>query len=155
MSKEETEIKDDSQVYIDTMEAQKVIIEQQEEIIERYKQYAEIRADKGWQKKNKETKAFVKVFKKKTMKLIRSAILTCAEKSLLFSVIPYTGYRTNILTDEDDIQMHIEQIAELCEMDRSYTARVLASLEKKGLLERIKNGQRIYIKMNKNYFKCG
>ena len=155
MSKEETEIKDDSQVYIDTMEAQKAIIEQQEEIIERYKQYAEMRADKGGQKKNKETKAFVKVFKKKTMKLTRDLILTCAEKSLLFSVLPYVGYRTNILTDEDDIQMHVEQIAELCEMNRSYTARVLVGLEEKGLLERIKNGQRIYIKMNKNYFRCG
>ena len=93
------EIKDDSQAYIDTMEAQKAIIEQQEEIIERYKQYAEIRADKGGQKKNKETKAFVKVFKKKTMKLTRDLILTCAEKSLLFSVLPYVGYRTNILTN--------------------------------------------------------
>ena len=155
--REETEIEDKFKVYIDTLESQKLIIEQLKNKIERYEQYAKIRIEKGEQKEQQRVKPryFVKTYKAPAFKIRRSKILTYAEKALLFDAYPYANYETNIIVNGDGTPMRIEQIAELCDRNRTYATELLSSLESKGIVEKIKDKQRTYIKLNKNYFECG
>ena len=144
-------------MYIDTLESQKLIIEQLKNKIERYEQYAKIRTDKGEQKERQRVKPryFVKIYKTPAFKIRMDKMLNHAEKALLFDILPHANYETNIIVNEDGIPMRIEQIAELCDRNRTYATELLSSLESKGIVEKIKDKQRTYIKLNKNYFECG
>lgn len=125
-----------------------------EERLGRYEQYAAIRSDKGKTKERRQ-RHFVKVYKVTNCELRRKKMLTQAEKAVLFDIVPFANYETNVIVDGQGIPMNVQQIGELCGYSKPTIVSTLETLEAKGLLHKIKHGRNTYVRLDEDYFECG
>ena len=97
---------------------------------------------------------FVKVMRTVNQKARRSGMFTPAEKQLLFDILPFIDHSAFVVKENKN-PMTISDIGGLCEWSRSHTSAVVNNLVKKEVLEKIKNGKEINLKVSPEYFKFG
>jgi len=137
-------------------EEQSKYVAELESKVSQYEQYAAIRKSKGKAKEVlRRSKHFVKIYKSTSHKLRRDKVLSQAEKALLFDILPFANYETNVIVDEQGIPMNIKQITELCDRNKATIIALVNDLVDKGIVERIKQGKSTYVKLNESYFECG
>lgn len=100
------------------------------------------------------THYFVKVLKTVNQKTRRNHLFSPAEKQLLFDIIPFIGFNAMVI-HENKTPMTVQDIAELCDWGKTHTINTISSLVEKGILERVKDGRNVYIKVSQEYIKCG
>lgn len=103
----------------------------------------------------KDVDSFVKVFQDQIQQMIVKGELSDDEKSVLFTLIFFiSGYDGSIKFNGDD--MNVKKLFELLKwkkIDRLYP--VLKSLEAKGIIKRIKDGNKALIRINPLYMCRG
>lgn len=82
-------------------------------------------------------------------------MLSQAEKALLFDILPFANYETNVIVDEQGIPMNIKQIAELASRGKDNSIAIINGLADKEIVKKITHGRNVYIKLSEDYFECG
>jgi len=102
-------------------------------------------------KRLKPKTGFVKTHKKLLMKAVRNRLFTPAEERMLFKLIPFCNIESNIITDEEGVQMTQKDIIKLVGMDKSNVIAIMKSLMEKQVLSKISKGKSVCYRFNKEW----
>lgn len=100
------------------------------------------------------THSFVKILRTANQRARRKGFFTSAEKQLLFDLQAFVDFK-GLVVKEDKAPMALTDVADLCGWGKTHTINTVNSLVEKGVIEKLKQGTAVHLRLNQDFFKCG